>query len=341
MEVLALVEARDHVCFRYRIGAFEQALNRAGCSLAVAAVPRRWPARLTQFTSVGRFDAVILQRRLLPRWLLRRLRRKSRGLIYDFDDALMYHDSYDRRGIDCPRCERRFAATVQAADIVIAGNDYLAENAVRFGARADRVRVVPTCVAIDRYAPARHDPNRVGLELVWIGSSSTLQGLEQRRDLWVRLAREVPGLRLRMICDRFPSLDPMPVVRVAWSEATEASEIAAGDAGINWIPDDPWSRGKCGLKILQYQAAGLPSIANPVGAHATMIEPGATGFLATTPEEWIDAVRMLANDPSLTHRMGATARAYVEKHYSVAVWGPRFAEIITGGSAETAASPTS
>ena len=73
---------------------------------------------------------------------------------------------------------------------------------------------------------------------------------------------------------------------MAWNEQTEAREIAAGHIGVSWIPDDLWSRGKCGLKILQYQAAGLPVVANPVGAHCEMIRDGETGFLATTPDEW-------------------------------------------------------
>ena len=105
------------------------------------------------------------------------------------------------------------------------------------------------------------------VELVWIGSASTLQGLEQARPIWEAVAEAVPGLRLRVICDRFPDSFPLPIVPVAWNEETEAHEIAAGQIGISWIPDDLWSRGKCGLKVLQYQAAGLPVVANPVGAH--------------------------------------------------------------------------
>ena len=97
----------------------------------------------------------------------------------------------------------------------------------------------------------------------------------------------------------------MPVVAVPWTEATEADVLAAGDVGISWVPDDLWSRGKCGLKVLQYQAAGLPVLANPVGVHPEMIAPGVSGFLAATADDWVEAVRALADDPPLRHRMGA------------------------------------
>ena len=133
-----------------------------------------------------------------------------------------------------------------------------------------------------------------------------------RRPLWDLLAREVPGLRLRLIGDRFPDFGPLPVVEVPWSEATEAAEIARGDVGISWVPDDLWSRGKCGLKVLQYQAAGLPVVTNPVGVHPKMVVPGVNGFLPTTDGAWAEAIRTLAAQPALRDRMGRAARASVE-----------------------------
>ena len=73
--------------------------------------------------------------------------------------------------------------------------------------------------------------------------------------------------------------------------------MAAGGVGVSWVPDDLWSRGKCGLKVLQYQAAGLPVLANPVGVHPEMIEPGVTGWLPRSPREWVEAARALAARP--------------------------------------------
>src|SRR5262249_39565240 len=152
-----------------------------------------------------------------PSWQLYRLRRRARRLIFDFDDAVLYRDSYDPRGPLCRRRARRFARTVRLADAVIAGNEFLADRALRPRAGPDRVRVIPTCVEPGRYRPAAHEGTGAGLALVWIGSTSTLQGLERQRTLWERIAREVPGVRLRVISGRIPDLGAMPVVAVPWS----------------------------------------------------------------------------------------------------------------------------
>ncbi len=324
MKLCALVEAPEHVCCRYRVRAFASALAGAGCSLTITGLTRGVRQRMLQFIRLRQYDAVLLQRRLVPPWQLRQLRYFSRRLIFDFDDAILYRDSYDPHGLVCPERASRFAATVKLADAVIAGNTYLAECARAVGAPPANIVVIPTCVPIDRYTVAEHASGRRGVDLVWIGSASTLQGLERQRDLWEYLGHQVPELRLRIICDRFPDFRLPPVVPIRWSEETEVAEVSLGDAGINWVPDDLWSLGKCGLKILQYQAAGLPVIANPVGIHQTLIEPGVTGFLAQTPAQWLEAIKRLAAEPALRRRMGKAARAGVEANFSVASWASRF-----------------
>jgi len=330
MKALALVDGPDHVCCRYRVRAFAPALAAAGWDLTVEGLARGTLARWRQLRGAARFGATLLQRKLLPVWDLMLLRRHARRLAFDFDDAVLYRDSYDPRGPRSRRRGSRFARTVRLADAVIAGNDFLARCALDAGARPARVRVIPTCIDPGRYHPKAHGDPAGGVQLVWIGSSSTMQGLERERGLWERLAREVPGLSLRAIADRAPDLGPLPVVAIPWDEATEAREVAEGDVGISWVPDDTWSRGKCGLKVLQYQAAGLPVVANPVGVHPRMIAPGVTGFLPATADAWADALRALAADAFLRARMGQAARASVEAGYSVAAWSATFAAAFTG-----------
>jgi glycosyltransferase involved in cell wall biosynthesis len=332
MKAIALVEARDHVCCRYRVRAFESALAASGWSLTIEPLETGLVGRMRQFAGVSRYDATLLQRKLLPGWQLRELRRRSRRLVFDFDDAVLYRDSYDRRGPHHRRRAERFARTVALADTVIAGNTFLAECALKAGAPVDSVRVIPTCLASPSFRPAPGAARGPGLDLVWIGSASTMAGLERQRPLWERIGREVPGVRLRMVCDRFLRFDSLPVVNVPWSEATEADELAAADVGISWVPDDLWSRGKCGLKVLQYQAAGLPVVANPVGVHPAMIHPGVDGFLPETDDQWVESVRKLAEDAELRLRMGRSARAVARANFSVETWAPAFVESLTGAA---------
>lgn len=329
MRLLALVDSPDHVCCRYRIRAFAPALRDAGWTLACEPLAKGILARLRQLRAAARFDAVLLQRKLLPAWQFAVLRRHSRRLAFDLDDAVFLRDSYDPRGATSRRRRGRFARIVRGVDVVLAGNDFLADAALRAGASAERTRTIPTCVDPSEY-PVREASRREGPpELVWIGSSSTLQGIEARRPLWERLGREFPGLRLRVICDRFPRFEGVEVVPVPWAEATEAEELAKGDVGIGMIPDDDWSRGKCGLKLLQYQAAGLPAIANPVGSHVEMIEPGETGFLPADDDAWAAAVRALAR-PDARARMGREARRRLESGYSTTAWATAFVAAATG-----------
>jgi glycosyltransferase involved in cell wall biosynthesis len=332
MKLLALVESPDHVCCRYRIRAFESALDGAGWSVAYEGLDQGPLLRSFQLRRAVQFDAVVLQRKLLPLWQLRSLRRYSRHLVYDFDDAVLYRDSYDPRGQESRWRSRRFAQTVRMADTIVAGNDFLADCALRQGAKVERVHVIPTCVDHRVYTPLRPDNRTGAAELVWIGSGSTLKGLEQSRPIWQRLREQLPELKLRVICDRFPQDFPLPVIPVDWNHQTEARAIAAGHIGVSWLPDDLWSRGKCGLKVLQYHAAGLPVVANPVGAHREMIKVGKTGILATKPDEWVAAVSLLAGDARLRQRMGLTARQQVEADYSIAAWAETFVTSMTGTS---------
>lgn len=332
MTGLAIVESPEHVCCRYRVRAFAPAFEAAGIPLRIEAL-RTGAGRLAQLNGAGRYDFVLLQRKLLPGWQLALLRRRARRLIFDFDDAILYRDSYDPRGPECPRRAARFARTVGRADLVIAGNAFLADCARRAGAEPDRVRVIPTCIETRLVVPApprAAATERPGLTLAWIGSSSTLNGLERERDLLSSLGRSVPGLTLRLICDRFANFDPLPIERVPWSEAIEDEALSTADAGISLVPDDLWSRGKCGLKVLQYLACGLPVVASPVGVHPEMIEPGVNGFLPRNEAEWIAAIRQLVAEPKRRQAMGAAARSAAVQRYSVDAWSGPFVAAVSG-----------
>ena len=319
MNLVALVDSESHVCVRYRLLAFRDVLKAAGYTLELRELPQSAWGRIRLYRSLPGADVVILQRRLLSWVETRILRRSVKVLIFDFDDAVWMRDSYSTKSFDNPKRSRRFRGIIQAVDAVVAGNDFLADEARKYAGNATIV-TIPTCVNPEAYPVAEHRSTAT-VRMVWVGSQSTLQGLEQFRDCLEVIGQRVPGIRLKLICDRFLTFQNLPVDAVPWSAETEAREIAGADIGISWIPDDPWSRGKCGLKILQYQAAGLPVVTNPVGVHSTMVRNHETGFLATTTHEWVHAIQQLATNVELRQQLGTAGRQQVVTDYSVAAGG--------------------
>lgn len=326
MKLLALAERPNHVCYRYRVEAFAPALAERGWTLESLALSPRTLGRRKQLLHARDADVVLLERKLLPIWQLRLLRKLSRRLIYDFDDALFHRDSFNPKGPGSWTRLARFWATCYTADAVIAGNGYLREQASAY-VEPGCVHWLPTCVRPELYTPAQHCRTN-NIRLVWIGQQSTLPCLQYAEPLLAEAAARIPGIELRVISNIFPGLTRIPVERQTWSAASEARNLAECDIGISWLPDDPWSRGKCGLKVLQYMSAGLPVVANPVGMNRAMITHGRNGFLADTAEEWATAIARLAGDPALRARMGAAGRDMVEAHYSVERWSPRFVELV-------------
>ena len=336
MKAVGLVHSLEHVCCRYRLRAFAPKLQSRDWHVETRPVSSGLLHRLGSLYQCHDADAVVLQRKLLDAVQLRLLRYHARRLLFDFDDAVLLRDSYATKSEPCRRRLARFRRTIQAADAVIAGNSYLAEQADQFTDPA-RVFVVPTCVEPDKYHPLPVKFARKSLELVWIGSSSTLRALECAQGLLNAIGREVPSVRLKVICNRFPVFRNMPVVPVWWSEATEAHELAVADVGISWLPDDPWTRGKCALKVLQYMAAGLPVVASRVGVHPEMIEHGRSGFLVESEAEWVEAIQTLARNAELRQEMGRRGREIVEEWYSVSRWSPMVEQILAGEAAPVSA----
>ncbi|HUY89593.1 MAG TPA: glycosyltransferase family 4 protein [Pirellulales bacterium] len=322
MKLLALIEGPDHVCYRYRIKAFEPALAEHGWTLEAIPLTKRSLPRIAQLRRAAAADVVVLQRKLLPLWQLRILRKAAKALIYDFDDALFHRDSYHPKGLRSWRRLARFWAAIYAADAVTAGNEFLQGQATAY-VPAERVHCFPTCIAPGRYRAARHGRQGGEAKLVWIGQRSTLPSLHQAEVGLAAAAELLPGLELRVVSDVFPNLSGIRVAGRPWSAATEAEELADADIGVSWLPDDAWSRGKCGLKVLQFMAAGLPVVANPVGVHCQMVVHGETGFLARTPQEWAQAISQLAADAELRTRLGTAGRRLAEERYGVNRWAAR------------------
>lgn len=245
------------------------------------------------------------------------LARAGRG-VYDFDDALQVQAPGVVEHLFSKAVKWR--RSVQAADVVVAGNDLLAEAATAAGA-AD-VRLIPSCVAPDQYR-SRSEFNRdAGPRAIWLGSPATEEYLAQIADPLLAVHRS-HGLRLSVISagDRtLGALDQM-VDRIAWTPKAN-DLIADHDFGLMPLPDDPWTRGKCAYKLLQYGAAGIAMIGSPVGANrAALAAMG--GLAASTADQWRAAlIELCTADAAELARLGRAGRSGVEQKYSFTSWAP-------------------
>jgi glycosyltransferase involved in cell wall biosynthesis len=164
---------------------------------------------------------------------------------------------------------------------------------------------------------------------VWIGRPENLISLELVRPALAGLARQLPELRLRVVCSHFPQWSELEIEAVPWSVDSEVEALTTADVGIMPLADDAWSRGKCGFKLLQYMAASLPCVASPVGANTSVVEHGVTGSLAASADEWQSALHRLLTDRALRQKMGAAGRERAENHYSMHTYCSRYRELLT------------
>ncbi|HYG25777.1 MAG TPA: glycosyltransferase family 4 protein, partial [Caulobacteraceae bacterium] len=170
--------------------------------------------------------------------------------------------------------------------------------------------------------PVKHPmPGRVTVG--WIGSPATAHYLAPLEPVLSELAEET-GLRAVAIGATVGSLFEV----VPWSEDGEVEALADLDIGVMPLADSPWERGKCGYKLIQYMAMGLPVVASPVGVNTTIVRHGENGFLAANDDEWRTHLRALASDPQLRETMGRAGRRMVEETYSLQVQGPRLARLM-------------
>jgi glycosyltransferase involved in cell wall biosynthesis len=239
--------------------------------------------------------------------------------LLDLDDAWFHRYDMHANSLVRRLLGGKIDGLMRNSAAVVAGNDYLAERALTAGARS--VHVIPSVVDLTRYGrrPDSSTPGPAADEVVigWIGTPITVRYLGKLREVLERVTKS-GGVRLHVIGASVPAeLAGLPAVSVPWNEATEVQEIGKFSIGIMPLTATPWEMGKCGFKLLQVMAAGLPVVASAVGVNAQIVRHGVNGFLASNAEEWSAAIATLCADRTLRQKMGQEARKTVEQNYSL------------------------
>ena len=296
----------------------------SGHSLPIESILKAGVARLEDLWCQNDYDVVMVQGELfplIPGWIERALIRKP--YLYDFDDAFYLKYRSGRLRWASPLLGDKFDTFIEGAAAVTAGNHVLAEYARRQNANT---HLLPTVVDTTRYLPQTDRRGREVFTVGWIGSPSTAPYLSELVASLSTIGKE-GAVQFIVIGGRAPEIPNVSVIEIDWNEDTEIDLINSFDVGVMPLPDDDWARGKCALKLIQYMACAVPVIASAVGANIDLVN-GDCGLLASTQQEWTDALRLLRNEPATRTQMGEAGRLRTVKHYSLHQNLPVLANVI-------------
>lgn len=313
--IIFLAQSGDDLpSVRFRVLPYVEIGQAKGWNVTARRIPKSFFKRLIFFAGLGRYDAIVIQKKLFSSFEPALLRRKCGKLVFDFDDALWtYHPSTKpgpKRDARSAKDSKRLTRQCAQVDTVIAGNSYLAD---RVSGCAKEISIIPTPLDTDKYVPGIFDRNRS--QVGWMGTSSNL----------FFIGDVLQGLR--------PALESDPALIISnkeyrgrgsdlvryedWSGEREVEQLQSIDIGLMPLTDDEYTRGKCGFKLLQYMACGAVPVASAVGFNREIIEDGIDGFLVSSPEQWHEKVSLLKSDADLRERMRNAAREKVVTKFSL------------------------
>ena len=342
---------------RYRIEQWEPTLNKLGVDITYAPfdspelnqslhtqpnnlrklslLAEGFSRRFRLMRSLADYDLIYLFREAAlfgPAIFERAIHRSGTPFVFDFDDAIFESYKSPSNGyLSYLKFAAKTKAICRMASHVIVGNSYLAAYARKLN---ERVTIVPSTIDTDQYTFTETVSGSEIPTIGWTGSFSTIQHLHTLGSALPKLAARRP-FKLRVIGAGDFSLKGVDVEVVKWRAETEVEDLKDIDVGIMPLPNTEWTRGKCGMKALQFMGMGIPTVCSPVGANAEIVKDGVNGFLATTDAEWIEKLDQLLVSPPLRRRLGQAARTTVENHYSTRVHAPRVFEVFNSVVRET------
>lgn len=328
---------------RYRIEQYISFLAEAGfeCQSSVLITPRQdvffyrpghhvaklgallshyWQRR-SELREIKTYDLVFIFREaLLTRhtFFERGVARAGVPILFDLDDAIWLPNvSQANRRFGFLKDPEKTHRILPLASLVFAGNSYLADHVRAYN---PNVWIVPTTIDTDLHKPGRSENNAADAPIVigWSGSHTTLPHFRLVEPALAHIKQQY-GSRVRFVVmgDAGYQNEELGIQGLAWSEKAEVPTLNSFDIGIMPLPDDEWSKGKCGLKALAYMAMETATVASPVGVNTEIIQHGQNGLLASSQADWVHQLSRLIEDAELRKRLGRAARQTVIERYSV------------------------
>jgi glycosyltransferase involved in cell wall biosynthesis len=359
--IIFLVKSAKTPSSRIRIGNLVPYLEEKGIEADVEFIPKPFLQRHKLFKKCAEYDMVILQKRLFSWFEFCELRKNAATLAFDFDDAVYMKNRSPSANIadyHSSTRERRFRRIIKSVDLVMAANSILAAEAAKY-TEESKIKIIPSSVDLKNIDSKKEyklsSPPIIG----WVGSRVTQRYLDYLAPQLCELRKQEDFI-LKVISDKDFSISGIEVENVKWTLEGENCEISKFDIGIMPLSADPFSEGKASYKLLQYMAAGIPSVASAVGMNKDVADNkhncinnrniksenytqnaqkdipnknalvhNKNALLADNPDEFVKKITMLLKDCDLRKNLGQSGRKLIEKQYSRDVIGAKFAEIIS------------
>ncbi len=279
---------------------------------------KSWIKRLKDVKRANDFDYIFIQREAFmtgSTYFEKKFAKTKANLIFDFDDSIWIEDKNEANSkFSFLKKPAKTSDIISVCDTIIAGNEYLADYARKYN---ENVKIIPTTIDTDWYKP-KPRTRKSQITIGWSGSFTTIKHFESAIDALTEIKNTYGDkVTFKVIGDANYSYKPLGIKGKKWKSDTEVEDLQDIDIGIMPLPDIGWTRGKCGLKGLQYMGLGIPTVMSPVGVNTEIIAHGINGFLASTKEEWIDCLSQLIESTELRITLGEAGKKTVEDNYSV------------------------
>ena len=287
--------------------------------------------RYQEIKTIDKYDVVYIAREVFflgGPFFEKMIAKKNVSLFVDIDDAIWIHGvSKANRLAGIFRNAKKINKTMSIVDTVVAGNQYIADYASKFN---KNVLVFPTTIDTDKYVKETNADRNDNVVIGWSGSFSTIKHFEILVPVLMNIKDKYGDkVTFSLIGDKEYQCKDLNLIGLPWSLQSEVEEISAFDIGVMPLPDDMWSKGKCGLKGLQYMSIGIPTLMSPVGVNCEIIENGFNGFLPKNEDEWFDRISELVENRELRNKLGEKGRQTVEERYSLNANKEKFLNLIT------------
>jgi glycosyltransferase involved in cell wall biosynthesis len=282
-------------------------------SLLLKGIWRRWK----DAKRAKQFDIVFIYREAFMTGTIffeKALKNSGAKIIYDFDDAIWNHDiSAANRALGWLKNPAKIADIIALADLVFVGNQYLADYALQYN---KQVEIIPSTINLDYYQ-IEEKANSKQIVIGWSGSLTTIEHFKVIIPVLEKVKAKY-GSRVAFKVFGVPDYvhEGLGITGIQWTPQNEVAEISTFDIGIMPLPDNKWTKGKCGMKGLQYMALEVATIMTAVGVNKDIVQEGENGMLASTDDEWFDKICLLIESKERREKLGKAGRLTIAQHYS-------------------------